>query len=233
MSPMSVTQAQALTRIREQIDEATASQWSDASLRRWINEAVKDIARRTKCFRASDQFATEANATDYEITTKLVQITHVNYFANGWPYVRPLTYVDIPTKDSFGWVASTWPQFYALWGQPGSMWMILNPAPPSDDDYVTYFYYKVPDDLATTTTADASTVLSIPEGWDDLIYLYAEYNARRRDQEGQLWIEAKQLYEQGLAELAKNALRWTDQVGQIADDWQSYEYYFGAYGRGR
>lgn len=230
---MSVTQAQALTRIREQIDEPTAAQWSDDSIRRWINEAVKDIARRTKCFRDSGTFTTTAGTTDYTITTKLVQITHVNYLADGWPYVRPLTYIDVPTKDSFGWVAATWPQFYALWGQPGNITMILNPAPPSTGDTVTYYYYKVPTDLATSSTADASTALSIPEGWDDLIYLYAEYSARRRDQEGQLWVEAKQLYEQGLAELAKNALRWTDQVGQIADDWQSYEYQFGAYGRGR
>lgn len=227
---MTVTLGAAISRVREQVGEPTAAQWSQAELRRWIMDAAKDIARRSKCLRGSSTFSTVAGTDTYTITTRLIEIYHVDYLRSGWPAARPLTYVDVPTKASFGYTPSTYPNFYALWGFPPSLSMILYPTPSASSDTVTYWYYRLPADLSLKGADDAQNV-EIPEGWENLLYLYAEYAARRRDEQRDAWVEAKQLYESELSDLIA-AARYTRQAGQIVDDWQSYDYQFGPYGRG-
>lgn len=221
----------AVTRVREQVNEKRTAQWSDLELRRWIVDASKDISRRAKCLRGSSTFSTVAGTDTYSISTRLIEITHVDYLRSGWSYAVPLSYVDVHTKASFGYTASTYPNFYTLWGHPPSLSMILYPTPNVTSDTVTYWYYRLPAALALDGSEDDQTV-EIPEGWEDLIYLYAEYSARRRDNQSEYWIPAKQLYEDTLAELIRSA-RYTRQTGQIFDDWNPTEYYFGPYGRGR
>ena len=49
------TQATYLTNIRNKLDETTSGQWSDAELRTWINEAARDIARRTESLQTYEE----------------------------------------------------------------------------------------------------------------------------------------------------------------------------------
>lgn len=229
---MALTMAQALTRVREQVDESSAAQWSQTELRRWIMEAAKDIARRTRCLRSSATVSSVAGQSEYTVSTRLVEVTHADYLASGWSAPRPLTYVDLHTKASFGYASAFYPQFFSMWGEPGALKVILHPAPAASSETLTLYYYRLPAEIDLAGTQDSNTV-EIPEGWDDLIYLYAEACARRRDQQSDAWKDAFQLYETKLAELSAIALRYTDQAGSMVDDWSRSEWWFGPYGRGR
>ena len=101
---------------------------------------------------------------------------------------------------------------FTLWGYPPQLKIVLYPKPGLAGT-LTVYYYKVPDDLATDGSA-ASTTLSVPNGWEDLVYEYVTYLALRRDRDPR-WQEAKAAYDEKLTAMLDLTTRWSDQSGSI------------------
>ena len=217
-----VTQAEALTKVRDRLDETTAATWTDAQLRGWINEAVRDIARLSETIQSTATITiTSTDITngvqEWTLDGTTLRVYRVEYKPTGQSNVYPLEYGDFNNLDAVWWTRKTvstgTPQMFTLWGYPPQLKIVLYPKPALAGT-LTVYYYKVPADLATSTTADASTTLSVPNGWEDLVYEYVTYLALRRDRDPR-WQESKQAYVEKLAAMVDLTARWSDQSGSI------------------
>jgi len=216
-----VTQAEAVTKVRERLDETTAATWTDAQLRGWINEAVRDVARLSETIQSTATITiTSTDITngvqEWTLDSTTLRVYRVEYKATGQTNVYPLEYGDFNNLDAVWWTRKTistgTPQMFTLWGYPPQLKIVLYPKPALAGT-LTVYYYKVPADLATDGTA-ASTTLSVPNGWEDLVYEYVTYLALRRDRDPR-WQEAKQAYDEKLAAMVDLTARWSDQSGSI------------------
>jgi hypothetical protein len=111
-----------------------------------------------------------------------------------------------------------------MWGVPPTMTITLYPTPTSAGSLYCY-YYKLPAALSVTGTA-ATTVLDIPEGWEDLILSYAEARARLKQQRADLYQIAQGQFVNLLSALQETSTRYTDAPGQVTPDfgWMSEDY---------
>ena len=211
-----MTQGDALTQLRQRLAETTAAQWTDTELRTWINEGMRDLARRTEALEAPKAtVAVTAAAQTYSAPTDLLRIHRLEYAPSGENRIIGLEYQDFNNLDQVWFQQQTVtvgdPALYTMWGHPPNTKIILYPTPTKAGSLYVY-YYRIPTDLATTTTADANTTLDVPAGWTDLIIDYAEYRALRRSRDS-AWQDARQTYEQSVDQLITNSRRWTDQSG--------------------
>lgn len=221
---MSVTQANALVAIRARLGEtsSTNSAWTDVELRGWLNEAVRDIARRTESVQNTTDVAFSAGTQEVTLAANILRVHAAEWKegtfdpATGDTAIYPLEYRDFHTMDAVWWtqqaVTSSTPALFTLWGYPPALKLVLYPKPYVAGE-VRLHYYEVPTDLATDGTA-ASTALTIPEGWIDLAYEYVTYLALRRDRDPR-WREAKEEYVEKMEDMLVQTRRWSDQGGVI------------------
>lgn len=205
--------------VRQRLDEPTALRYPDASLRAWINDAVRDIARRTESLRATTTTAIAANVGALTPTFSAgqpIRIHLVEFQATGDNNKYTLEYRD---KNSMSSVWGSWqnistgyPVYYTSWLAPPALAIQLYPI-PGVDGTVTTHYYRMPVDLATDGTA-AATSLDIVAGWEDLAVDAVEYRALRFDRDPR-WQEAKAEYEERVFQLGEAAIRFTDQAGMV------------------
>ncbi len=213
---MSKTLAQMVTEVRDHLDEQTPTFWTDVQIRKWINEAVRDVSRRAEVLLTTTDVTVTAATQSYVAPTDVVRINRAEWHPSGQTTIYPLEYKDYNGMDSVWWssqaITQGYPIYFTLWGFPPSLSLVLYPT-PSDSGTVKLFYYRLATELATDGSEDPSNV-DVPEGWYDLVIYYAEANALRKDGD-QRWQEARQIYEQSLQELMDNSRRWSDQAGSM------------------
>lgn len=214
---MGKTQGELLTDVRSRVNEATAHHWDDTELRRWINDAVRDMARRTECILAAPAtIVCVAGTAEYTAPIDAVRLHMIEYNPGDGRAIK-LEYMD---RNNLSSAAGPWlttegtPLAYSLWGVVPTLKIRLYPV-PTQASTMTVFYYKVPADLATATNADAAVVVNVPEGWSDLVATYAEYRAYRKDADPR-WQDALGLYNEALLDLNATAQRWVDEAGVIS-----------------
>jgi hypothetical protein len=100
----------------------------------------------------------------------------------------------------------SYPYNYVLWGFPPSLTIQFYPVPATTGDTFNIFYYRLP-----TQLVNPSDIAEIPEGWHDLVSLYCEYVARRKDKD-ETWKDAKQLYDEQLTYMYDMTRQWHDQA---------------------
>ena len=108
-------------------------------------------------------------------------------------------------------VQRSYPSFFVLWGVAGSVegiTMQLYPI-PSQAGTLNIFYYRLP-----TTMVNDSDHADIPAGWEDLISLYCEYIALRKDRDAR-WSDAKQMYEENLGHMIDVTRQLHDQARSV------------------
>lgn len=205
-----------LTMTRDRLDEATARQWTDVQLRRWLNDGCKDLARKTEYLTERDTVAAVVSTREYSLDANILRVHRVEFTATGDSSTYPLEYVDVMNMDAFGWSArtltSSHPYLYTIWGSIPNLKLIVHPGPSIAGNFVVY-HYRLPTALATDGTADASSP-EIPDGWDDLLVDYCEFRALRRDRDPR-WTEAKAIYDENVTVMFEATRRWTDQAGMI------------------
>lgn len=215
-----LTQAQALTQVRDALAEATARQWPDATLRRWIDDAVRDTAREVEYLETTDTLTIVAGTQTYNlsvpISPSIGRIHRVEFVPTGDTRVIPLEYEDYSNLDAI-WgnskaTTQATPEVWTTWGVSPAITFLLYPK-PSIGGVVTFYYYAIPNKLADDGSA-AATALSIPDGWDSLIVHYVEYRALRRDRDSR-WQEAKGLYDEGIQKMISLTSRHSDQAGRL------------------
>src|SRR5205085_1651746 len=93
--------------------------------------------------------------------------------------------------------------------------IILFPVPATAGTLYLY-YYRLP-----VIPQSPSDPVEIVQGWEDLIPLYVEYTALRKDRQAR-WQDAKQLFEEAMVEHIEQTRSWTDQAGAIVTNTGNY-----------
>lgn len=181
---MATTVATAITAIRERLDEATASQWSEIMLRRWLNEGLRDIGRRTYHYQTASTLAVVAGTGTYTADADIIRINQV--------YFQPTA----DTTQKIPLQARTWAAMDEVWGnrqdlQSGYPVMF---ATRGYSPQVIIKLFPVPSVAGTLfmNTARMPANLDIaggtgnidcPEAWVEIAYFYCEFMARRKDKD--------------------------------------------------
>ncbi len=210
------TQAQVLTMVRARLDEADGEhQWLNSELRSWMNEAMRDIARRTESLMQSDTVTGVVGQHNYTLDSDIVRVHMVEWRPTaGGVYLMEATPLHVfkssvpPQQED----AQGRPQLWTLWGFGPTMELLVYPTPAEAGTFKVY-KYLMPADLAIDGS-DASDTVTVPTGWEDLICDYAEYRAKRKDADPD-WQAAKALYDEHLLDLYATAIQWQDQAGVI------------------
>lgn len=216
------TMATALAAVRTRLDETTATSWTDAEIRAWINEGVADIARRTESIQKSATINVVAGTQNYtSLPADLLRLNRVEFISAGAQgAVSHLELRELNALDSTWYggkqAGSGRPLYCGISGYPPVLQLTLYPIPAENDATLKVYYYASPTAIATNGTADSST-LDLPTGWDDLVYEYATYLAQRRDANPS-WQDTKRIYEEHLGDMLAMTERWHDQPGFITSD---------------
>jgi len=213
------TMTELLTQTRARLDEATSGFWTDPQLRTWIMEGARDIARRAEVLQTTDTIAGLADVQSYACPDDVIRVYRAEWVNTGDTFTYPLDYQDYNNMDQVWWTGKTQgsnvPSFFTFWGYPPNLTITLYPK-PSQAGTITLYYYKMPAPIDPNGTEDSNTV-ETPMGWEDIITLYCEYNALRKDSDNR-WSEAKTIYEEKLDEMIQVTRRWTDQAGLIVSN---------------
>jgi hypothetical protein len=210
---------QLITEVRSRLDQIVGGpvpeQWSDAEITNWLNEGQRDVARRAEVLQANASIPTTVGVQQYDAPPDVIRIHRVEWSAGANQPIYPLEYRDFNSMDSVWWtsqaITQSRPVWWTAWGFPPNLKLVLYPKPASSGA-LKLFYYRMPVDMVSDTdNAD------VPTGWEDLLVLWAEHVALRKDADRR-WVEAKQLYEERLNQMIEITRRWTDQ----ADALQSY-----------
>lgn len=212
---MTIQLGQMRSDVRAHLDEATATYWSDAQLNVWINDALRDIARRTETLQTLSTISVVANTRSYTLnfSPNLIRVHRVEFDPGpGSGPVYPLEPRQFYELDQIWGTQQSqtraYPDYWALWGNPPNLQIYLYPV-PSQVGNLNVWYYRLP----TIAGSDTDT-LDIPEGWWDLVSLFAEYMALRKDADPR-FTDAKAIYEEKLAQMVDMTRKWHDQAGMI------------------
>lgn len=208
--------------LKARLDERGSSRaFENDDLRRWVYEGARDVARRAEVLQDTATVAVTSGTNEYTVPTDLVRLYRVVWVPSGGDQQYPLEYLDFNSMDSAGWTwtsAEGYPVVFTLWGYPPNLKVVLYPT-PTENGSLNLWYYRFPTALDDDGSDDLETV-DVPAGWEDIVVLYAEAIALRKDGD-QRWAEAKQMYEAQLNEMVDRTRRWTDQAGgiQVAGRW--------------
>jgi hypothetical protein len=207
----------AITAVRERLDEADSAGWSDVEIRRWINEGVTDVARKTETVQTTTTIDVDAGDADHTLPSNVLRVYRATYTEDGNDHIYPLEYVDFNAADSIWWtdqaITEARPRMFTMWGYPPTLSAKLYPV-PSVAGTLTVYYYSAPTPLSTSGMSDASSLV-VPEAYIDLVLDYATYLALRRDRDPR-WKEFKQTYDENLSMMIDMTRRWSDQAGTVS-----------------
>lgn len=218
---MPVTLQDVIRRVREDIDEPTAHLWTDTGITDWINDGARDLSRKAEDLMVFDtSIAVVAGTAKYALQSDLIRVHRMEFVPSGSTQTYPLTPSSHGEMDGIWGInqsqASAYPSFFVTIGYPGgtgtsAMKVQLFPV-PSASGTLNVFYYKLPYRFLDpeANAVELAKSLEVPEGWDDLVVLYAQYRAMRKDRDPR-WQEAKQLYDEQLDHLINVTRFYHDQ----------------------
>lgn len=202
---MTTTVANAVTMLRERLDESTAAQWSDVQLRRWLNEAIRDIARRTHLYTDTDTIAVTGGTGEYTVAADVLRINSVYFTPDGESRKMPVEARAWEAMDNVWWDAqdreSGWPAYYTTYGFAPVLKLKLFPIPSGDGD-LTLHVARLP---AALDVAAGTGNIEVIEGWLEPALDYAEYMAFRKDRDMEMAKSALQVYEARVNDMLETA----------------------------
>lgn len=204
--------------IRNRLDERIGQFWDDSTeLDIWINEAATEIARRSETLLDSKSYTLTASKAEYEMPEDMLRISVVEYRRtdNNKRFLESKPFPSMHTVWGSNRDRTGQPSYYTTWGFPGDGGeIILYPAPSETvNDGLRVYYYRTP----RKATEDDDPV-EVQSGWTDLVPLYVEVVARRKDGADRRWSEALQLFEARLENMIRTTRRLVDQPAYISQD---------------
>lgn len=206
---------------RDNLDEPTENRWKDVQLRRWANEGVRDIARRTHWYRKTGTVASVAGTQEYTFPADCITVHDIRWTRTGetQPYSLDRTSENIAIRQYGRSIAVPGgsPTLWWPWGYPGSGTFIFSVLPiPSDTGTFTIHYRGIPDRLETDGTADATPIM-VPQGFEDAVAKFVTYNALMSGPTpSPQWTEWKRMYESDIPDVMAGADReFSDQTVPI------------------
>jgi len=222
---MTMTLGTALTNLRDRLNEPTEGTWSNASLRRYINEGLRECSRRSEGWRASTTEAVSANTATYTLTgIDVVRLSTQVYFQPTGETSRiPIEYQDQAALDRI-WgsdmVRQTgYPSYWTTEGfdAPGGGLDIRLFPVPSVDGTLHIYYYRFATELATDSSDDGVN-LDCPSGWEDTVIDWAAYRAYLAKHMTDLAQIALTEFSVHLSGLTEATIRYTDSPTQMIQD---------------
>lgn len=215
---MTSTLAQLTSDLNDTLDEPVSGRyWTATQMTRWLNEGVRDVARRAEILPRLDQsISITAGLNKYTFpSVDVVRVHRIEYIPTGSTQQYPLRLSSINEMDAI-WgiqqvITSSYPMYAILWGYPGNtntLQIQLYPN-PSQNGNLNIFYYGLPVEMVAD--ADPS---DIPTGWEDLAVKYAAYKCLQKGKDPR-WQEFKALYEEALNGMIAKTREYHDQAGQF------------------
>lgn len=188
------------TRVREYLEDENSSsyQWSATIVKRYINDAVRDFARRTKCYKrlssALSASATTPTSAFYTLPTDLLEIEAVQDTVHDVWLVK--TAIDLLPGN---WETDTGNPYAYLFGDFGWSELRVYPYTASALTGLRVYYSALPADM----TLDANTPTGIPDVYHSSLVYYAVAACYRRnfeDNDVRKAAEFQALYERDVAD---------------------------------
>jgi hypothetical protein len=192
---MATTTTELLMQIRDSLDEVTPAQWSQQSLRRWINDGMKDMARVTRHIRDRVVVTMVSGTAEYVLAENILEIELAYYLPGDGRYI-PLQPRQYEGMDAIWGQQQNqqggWPILYTVWGYSPNLKLRLYPVPPTNGHTVSLSVIRYPNLIPIDGSAD-STVIDFPEAWSESLVQYAEARALRKDRDPR-WQESMTRY---------------------------------------
>jgi hypothetical protein len=196
-----MTPAQALTRVRTQINETTAAFWTDAEIYGYMWEAECILAGNLGLFQATSAHTTVTDTSAYTFPASMLRLSRLTYDG------KKLKKIDFTERDyldgaNYGSTIQTGrPEAYVEWGQTA----ILYPVPQSAAA-LNWYFLKAPAEIT------AAGAFSVPdESIQQMIPDYCVWKCSLKDQELNRADRHKQAWE---ANVLRAESMWVDKKGE-------------------
>lgn len=222
---MPTTLADVIRRSRSIIDESLAIFWTDTELTDWINDGLRDMARRAEdLLDYNTSIAAVAGSATYPLPADVIRVHRIEFVPINSTQTYPIQASSYQEMDQVWGIyqlqQSSYPSFFVIRGFPGggqsgsndSRLMAQFYPVPAQSGTFNIFYYRLPYRFLDPIThpEELAKTVELPEGWDDLLVMYAEYNALRKSRE-ERWKDAKAMYEEKIEFLINVTRDYHDQ----------------------
>ena len=209
MGNSATTLTQALTEIRDFLDEPTAQEWSDTQLTSYINLGCAEVQRKAEAIRSLATIPVIANVQKYIAPSNILRIYRLEYVPTGSTQTYGLEFRGYNEMDAvwgtYQQYTGAFPSLYTLWNNPPTLQIVAYPVPSQAGNFNCFYYRNIVPVVATTDTLDC-----LP-GYESVIYDYAVYRAMRQDADPR-WQDQFQLYTQNLEAMINQSRSFTDQA---------------------
>jgi hypothetical protein len=239
---MPITLNDAIRRVRAELNEPSLPTvanpsinppmprlYTDTEITDWINDALRDLARRTEGLVTFDTSITIApyvpvpgvSAPVYPLPGDVIRVNRIEFVPTG--AINQTYPLQASTQQQMDQVWGTYqqnpasyPQFWVTRGYPGGSGRnqhVLQIYPvPSQGGTLQIFYYRqptrIPDPVATPN--NYASELDCIEGWDDLVVDFATFKAFQKQRNPE-WKDLKAAYEEKVQQMVDVTRSWTDQ----------------------
>lgn len=231
--------------------------YTDTEITEWVNDALRDIARRAEDLHTYDTSITIPAYTQNpnlppptyplnlgtQTTTQVsdvLRITRVEYWMNSlsnqiYPMEwQPQSYLD--QVWNINQISNmSYPTYWTTKGFPGGTGrnaFVMQVYPqPSQSGLLQIYYYRLPNRISdpVETPANYNIQLDLIEGWDDMVvdYVTAQGLIKRQDPS---WQTVMQFYETKMENLIDNTRHISDQLTQLTYDGMAMPWQFDGWG---
>lgn len=222
---MSVTLLQARTEVRALLDESLANFWTDDQIDSWLNQGCSDVARRAEILWQEVNMNVVPLVQSYPFQPDFLNCHRAEFSLTDSDQTFNLEYRGINQMDEIWGILhslpAAWPQYFTIRGNSVlGFYLMMYPSPGAAGTLTVYYYRQ-----SVAAVADTDLIDTMP-GWEDIIYDYAFYKAKRKAQDPQ-WQQGLQLYEKNLEMMIQKTRNMTDQGEQITTgtpQWPIYSY---------
>lgn len=211
---MAVLLSEAITQVRDLLDEPTPQFWSDAQLTSYLNQGCTEVARKAEWKRTKAIITVTADTQTYTAPTDLYRAYRVEFVQDDSINTYTVEFRGYMEMDQVWGINQQWPAnyplYYTMWGAPPSLNIILYPV-PSGAGHLHVYYYQ----LITPAVVPNTDNIDILTGWEDLAYDYACYRALRQDA-NPAWKDFQATYNQKLEDFFDSTRSFQDQAGTFS-----------------
>jgi len=156
-----------ILRVRDRLNESTASFYSDTQIKRWLNSGENDIATKSLCYKSIQSKSTTNGVRTVAVTC--IKVHHVEYIPTGTNIglvkINPLQLGHLPTD-------GVTPQYWFQWGQ------VIGIEPKPTETYSLKLYTSI---FPTVALANDTDEPAISRKFIPLMVDFAEFCGLLRD----------------------------------------------------
>lgn len=184
-----VLASEIITQVRANVNEATAEFWSDTDMLQWVNDGIKDIAKKTSCYQTIESIDLVSGQVEYPITTtNYIKVDAVHYVSP-----NKTSALQLSSPNLVGRVENVEePEYYYDWAGKIGAFPVL---PTRTTETLNLYIVPMP------ATIISSAAIPTPEPYDLALVYYVTARAWWRDRQMAKWAQAMAAYDAELQRL--------------------------------